>query len=122
MAWLTGYTYRMSIPIANPSTQGDRAIDAVPFPAWFLNTSAGGFKIKDGVSASTNYAEVHVTTADGTTELPCALNTDRNAIYIDYANMPVGRTELFVYYGKASATAPASLGFFTTVRETAGMV
>jgi len=35
VGWLSGYSYRMSVPVANPSTTGDRALDAIPFPAWF---------------------------------------------------------------------------------------
>jgi hypothetical protein len=117
MGWLTGYSYRQSIPVANPSTQGDRALDAVPFPAWFLATSAGGSKIAE----TTTFADVHVTTSDGTTELPCVLNAAKNALYIDYASMPVGRTVLYVYYGKSGASAPTGISFYTAARGTAGL-
>ncbi len=56
MAWLasggTDFAYRMSIPVANPASAGDRHI-AVPFPAWYLRAKA---KI-----AQSAYQDVHVT-------------------------------------------------------------
>lgn len=101
MGWLasggTDFAYRMSIPVANPSTQGDRAIVS-PFPAWFLYGK--------GKILQSSFADVHVTKADGTTELPCSLNGPKNEIRIDFASMPAGRTVLYVYYGHATGAKP----------------
>lgn len=101
MGWLasggTDFAYRMSIPVANPLSQGDRAIVS-PFPAWFLYAQ--------GKILQSDFSDVHVTMADGTTELPCHLNGPKNQIKIDFASMPAGRTVLYVYYGHATVAAP----------------
>jgi hypothetical protein len=98
MGWLTGYTYRMSAPVANPSTAGDRQFD-VPFPAWYLKAV--------GKVVQSAYQDVHVTKADGTTELPCVVNVAGTAVTVRYDAMPQGRTSLCVYYGNAGASAPS---------------
>jgi hypothetical protein len=99
----TDYDYRMSVPVANPSTQGDRKI-TVPFPAWFLRQSlwSGNPKI-----AQADYDDVHCTMDNGIDELACELNSDKNEIDIWYGYMPVGRQNLYIYYGHASVAAAA---------------
>jgi hypothetical protein len=103
MGWLASggvdFSYRMSIPVANPSTAGDRWI-LVPFPAWYLRAL--------GKISQTAYQDVHVTKADGVTELPVSIVPALNGLQIDYASMPVGRTTLYVYYGHAAAAAPTA--------------
>ena len=112
MAWLSDYTHRLSFEVANPTTTGNRAIDAVPFP--------GPFLLAQGIIV--DYNDVHVTTADGTTELPCELDAAKTALYVDYASMPAGRTTLYVYVGKTGASAPTACSYYTAARETAGIV
>src|SRR5512133_3891197 len=111
------YSYRMSIPVANPTSSGDRAIDAIPFPAWFLSSSAMS-KIVDASS----YTDVRVTKADGSSTLPCEVGNSGTRLYVDYPDMPVGRTSVLVAYGCATASAAASACTFKTqARETAGI-
>lgn len=109
MGWLssngTPFSYRMRAPTANPKAAGDRLL-TVPFPGWFLR---GQSKV-----AQAAYQDVHVTTGDGTTELPCTLNAAKNSLAVDFASMPLGRTTLYVYYGHASAPAPAAACFNTS--------
>ncbi len=101
MGWLasggTPFAYRMSLPVANALAANDRQI-IIPFPGPFL-------RAKNKVLQST-YADVHVTVADGVTELPCALANSGTQLVIDHAAMPQGRTTLFVYYGHATVAPP----------------
>lgn len=112
MGWLssggTAFSYRMSMPVANPTTTSDLKIVA-PFPAWFL--------YDQGKIAQADYDDVHVTSSDGTTELPCALNANKNQITIDYDSMANGITTLYVYYGHASVSAPSGVSNTSEVVE-----
>lgn len=113
MAFANGYAYRMTAPVANPTDAGDRALDAVEFPAAFL--------LAQGRIVEPDYADYLVTTASGTT-LRSSLNATNTALYIDYPSMPQGRGEVYIYYGKSGATAPDPVTFWTQDRYDAGIV
>ncbi|NTW61848.1 hypothetical protein HGB25_00310 [Candidatus Saccharibacteria bacterium] len=114
MAWLTGYSYRQSVPVANPSSAGNRALDNIPFPAWFLK--------QKGKITSATYQDVRVTKADGTTVLPHTLNTVANGLYIDFASMPQGRQTVYVYYGMSGAVVPNKAAYLTADRLASGII
>lgn len=95
-AWLTGYSYRMSIPVANPSVQEDKIITSSA-PLYFLKEKG----------LITDYNDVHITSSDGTTELDCDIVPSANAVKVHYSNMPVGVSNLYLYYGRSNDTPHA---------------
>lgn len=97
--WLSGYSYRMSIPVANPSVQEDKLINFA-MPISFLKTQ--------GLITNTDYSDVHVTKSDGTTEIPCDAVPAQNTVKTTYLDMAVGISTLYVYYGNSEASMPTS--------------
>ena len=92
-----GYTYRMSAPVANPSTLGDRTF-TMRFP--------GAFLLAQGKITSGSFNDIRV--VDATTGIALPHSYSSNVLTVDYPGMPAGRRTLYVYYGKSGAAAPVA--------------
>jgi hypothetical protein len=109
MAWLTGWSYRKSIPIS-------RASGAVTDYQMQLlvgeSSGATGEAVDCDGKCKSDFSDIRFTTSDGTTDVKYWIESISGTtpnqlatIWIKFPSIGTGDTTFYMYYGKADATA-----------------